>query len=512
MQVEDIILYLRKSRKDYEFANEPIEKTLERHEKILQEFAFKSYGKKIPEDNIFREVVSGDTIADRPKMQEVLSLIEEDKYKAVLVLEIERLARGNTIDQGVIAQTFEYTNTLIITPQKIFDLSDELDKSFFEDGLYQSRKYLMYTKKILARGRLASVREGKYVASTTPFGYDKEKLKGEKGYKLVINEKEAEIVKLIFDMYINNNGPGIIANYLNSIGAISKNNVKWTPAMVRNILLSFAVNGKVTWNHRKTVSSIDNGKIVKSRPISSDSVIVKGLHVAIIDDDTWNKAQLKIKQNHKSKPSSDIKNPLSGIIKCKICNHNMIRRPYNNGYKDTLMCPISNCNISSDLEVVEKRLLSDLEKILSSYISNYKDNIEQQNKPNYELVIQNIEHDIKNCENRLKKVYELFENGVYNKDEFNLRRTDIKNEIRTKREQILNIENEIKNSKLIDYSSMIPKIQNVLNLYNEPETTIKEKNELLKSIIDECYYFKQDRGRWNKDNINKFVLEIKLKI
>ena len=198
-------MYLRKSRKDYEFSNEEIEKTLERHEKILQNFATATYGHKIPEENIFREVVSGDTISDRPEMQKVMSLIEDPKYKAVLVLEIERLARGNTIDQGLIAQTFEYTNTLIITPQKIFNLNDDMDRSFFEDGLYQSRKYLLYTKKILTRGRVTSVREGKYIGSSTPFGYDKEKLKNTKGYKLIINKQEAEIVKTIFKL--ENNKP-----------------------------------------------------------------------------------------------------------------------------------------------------------------------------------------------------------------------------------------------------------------------------------------------------------------
>ena len=231
MLVENILIYLRKSRKDYEFSNEPIEKTLERHEKILQEYSKKTYGSEIPEENILREVVSGDTIADRPKMQEVLSLIENDKYKAVLVLEIERLARGNTIDQGLIAQTFEYTNTVIITPQKIFNLSDELDRSFFEDGLYQSRKYLLYTKKILTRGRIASVKEGKFVGSCTPFGYDKEKIKGEKGYKLIINKEEADIVKLIFQMYVDNKGTQIIANFLNNNGYKARKSNLWTSAM-----------------------------------------------------------------------------------------------------------------------------------------------------------------------------------------------------------------------------------------------------------------------------------------
>ena len=176
--LESLIMYLRKSRKDMDYyKDEPIEKTLQRHEKILQDFIISIFGKPIPEHNIFREVASGDTIADRPVMQHVLSIIESDNKKGVVCVEVERLARGNTIDQGVIVQTFQYTNTRIVTPQKIFNLDNDYDRSFFEDGLHQARKYLEYIKKILVRGRVSSVNEGKFVGSICPYGYDKEKLK-----------------------------------------------------------------------------------------------------------------------------------------------------------------------------------------------------------------------------------------------------------------------------------------------------------------------------------------------
>lgn len=512
MNVNEIIMYLRKSRKDYEFSNEEIEKTLERHEKILQNFATATYGHKIPEENIFREVVSGDTISDRPEMQKVMSLIEDPKYKAVLVLEIERLARGNTIDQGLIAQTFEYTNTLIITPQKIFNLNDDMDRSFFEDGLYQSRKYLLYTKKILTRGRVTSVREGKYIGSSTPFGYDKEKLKNTKGYKLVINEEEAKIVKIIFNMYIDGDGAQKIANHLNRIGAKPRKNDVWTSAMVRNILTRPAVNGKVTWNNRKTVSIVENGAVKKVRPKQNkEAIIVDGLHDAIIDDETWNKALARRKINFRSKPVSDIKNSLSGLIKCKICGRNMVRRPYNSGRVETLMCPLPGCqNVASDLNVVEKKLLTELEKIVCSFESNYMGETEQNNHVNYDVIIQNIEHNITTINKQLDKVYNLFENGLYDQEEFSKRRNDLKEDIKIKELYIkeLRIKQDEENKR--DYSSKIPVIRNILSIYDDLD--IKMKNELLKGIIDRVYYYKQKSGRWEKDNIDKFVLEIVLKI
>ncbi len=59
---------------------------------------------------ICEEVVTGDSIAVRPEVQKVLQLVETGNYAGVIVMEVERLARGDTIDQGIIAQTFKYSD------------------------------------------------------------------------------------------------------------------------------------------------------------------------------------------------------------------------------------------------------------------------------------------------------------------------------------------------------------------------------------------------------------------
>lgn len=511
MQVENIIIYLRKSRKDYEFYNEPIEKTLKRHETMLQDFACKTYGKKIPEKNIFREVVSGDTIADRPQMQKVMSLIEDDKYKAVLVLEIERLARGNTIDQGIIAQTFEFTDTLIITPQKTFNLHNELDKSFFEDGLYQSRKYLLYTKKILARGREQSSREGKYVASILPFGYNKEKLKNEKGYKLVIDEEEAEIVKLIFKLYTENIGTQAIANHLNKINVKAKVKSYWNANMVRNILKNVIYIGKIKWNYRKEVQKVVNGIVIKSRPVNNDYILVDGLHKSIIDIATWNKVQELMKQRKRQKPPTEIKSPLAGLVYCKMCNEKMVRRPYTNKYPDTLMCRNKICKcVSSDLKIVENKVIESLKKILINYQEIYIDKVSKEDIVNYETIKDNLKKEIDNYKVQLEKIYSLFENGIYNNEEFSTRRTQIKEKILKNEKAILEVEKEEKNNSVDNYLKLIPKIKEVLEIYSGVD--VKQKNELLKSIVSKIYYSKEKNGRWDKEAINNFSIEIYMKL
>lgn len=64
------------------------------------------------------------------------------QWDGVLVVEIERLARGDTEDQGAVAKAFQYSGTKIVTPLKTYDPGDEFDEEYFEFGLYMSRREL----------------------------------------------------------------------------------------------------------------------------------------------------------------------------------------------------------------------------------------------------------------------------------------------------------------------------------------------------------------------------------
>ena len=69
IKVEEIIIYLRKSRAE---RNETVEEVLARHEKILQDYAVQTFGQKIPETNVYREVVSGETLDERIEIKKYL--------------------------------------------------------------------------------------------------------------------------------------------------------------------------------------------------------------------------------------------------------------------------------------------------------------------------------------------------------------------------------------------------------------------------------------------------------
>lgn len=156
--MEHCCVYLRKSRKDREAEEQGQGETLARHEKMLREFAKKQ---NITISKFYREVVSGESIATRPVMQELLSDVEKGLWDGVLVVEVERLARGDTMDQGLVSQTFKYSNTKIITPLKVYDPNDDFDEQYFEFGLFMSRQEYKTINRRLHAGMIASIKERK---------------------------------------------------------------------------------------------------------------------------------------------------------------------------------------------------------------------------------------------------------------------------------------------------------------------------------------------------------------
>lgn len=501
-------IYLRKSRKDLENKDYDV---LKRHKKILLEFA-KSKNIVVHEEDIYEEVVSGETIQDRPVVQSLLKKIESGYYKAVLVMEIERLARGNTIDQGIIAQAFQLTNTLIITPLKTYDTRNEFDNEYLEFGLFMSRREYKAISRRIQTGRVQSVKDGNFIGSVTPYGYDKEKLKGEKGYKLIPNH-EAKNVKLIFELFLEGLGTSNLSYKLNDLRIESRTGKPWTPAMVRNILISKVYIGILTWGKRAHIKKLDNSLVSKTRPVNDNCIESKGKHEPIIDEITFYRVQDLLKANSSKKVHKDkvLKNPLAGIVVCKECNTNMIRRPLKN-IPDTLLCKNHYCNnVSSYIYLVEEKLLHSLKNILEEYyyyIENYEEE-HIKNKKNYDFQIKKLDKEATKLKKQHVKACELLELGAYSVELFKERSSSITEQIEglnKQKEELIRLNEDNKVEKLIQ---AIPRIENCLKTYSTLDT--EEKNKLLKSIISKAYYLKTEAAnRWNKDAQDNFTLELEL--
>ena len=320
--MEQYAKYLRKSRFDRDYAELSIEETLKRHEQILDKLA-QDRGYHIAKT--YYEVVSGESIATRPEIQKLLEEVNAGLYTGVLVVDLERLARGNSADQAYISQVFQFSETKIITPMKVYDPTNEFDEEYFEFGLFMSRREYKTINRRLIRGRDSSASEGKYISSIAPYGYKRVKLENEKGFTLEPVPEEAEVVKRVFNMYLHHAGTKIIANRLNDDGVPTRHGGLWEYSTIAQMLTNEVYMGKIRRGWSKQFKTIEDGVVKKhirrAKP-GADYKLYDGRHAPLISEETFCAAQAIREENYPSarvKRETELQNAFAGLIFCAKC-------------------------------------------------------------------------------------------------------------------------------------------------------------------------------------------------
>lgn len=516
---EEVIDYLRKSRSDD--INLSVEEVLEKHEAILDEWAEKHLGAKVPESNKFREVVSGETLKERPEIQKVLRLIESPKYRALKIVEPQRLTRGDLEDVGRIMKLLKLTDTRVITPQRIYNLRDEYDWDAFERELKRGNDYLEYTKKILNRGRLLSVSQGNYIASIPPYGYDKTwVMDGKKKCPtLKENKEQADVVRMIFDMYVNQDmGRYNIAYRLDELGIRPPKGEKWSPAALKDMLENVHYIGKVKWNWRKTVAVVEDGEIRKTSPKSKigEYLIYEGKHEGIISEELFYAAREKQGKNHRAKPKTKVRNPLASLLYCK-CGRAMSLRYYK--HKDgserspaRLLCDGQKyCKSGS---ILFDEMIDRVESILKECIEDFEIRIKNDSGDSAKLHAKLI----KNLEKKLAdlKAKELAQwEARADPDPENRMPQHIFKQLN---EKLLKEKEEVQQAlcnayesmpEPVDYEDKIKTFQNALDALRDPEVDAVTKNRLLKACIDRIDYSREKPQRIKSKQVRYYDKEQK---
>lgn len=507
-------IYLRKSRRDILAEAAGDAETLERHLETLRALAKKM---NLNVTRVYAEVVSGESIESRPQMQALLRDVETGIYDGVLVVEVERLARGDTSDQGRVAKTFKFSNTKIITPAKIYDPNNEFDEEYFEFGLFMSRREYQAIRRRLIAGMSASCREGKYTGNKPPFGYHRKKLKGEKGWTLEVAPDQAAVVRMIFDWYVNGLnaekvGFSKIAYELNRLNLPSPSGNPWTRYGVQGILRNPVYAGYIKDGYRKEVKKIIDGKTVRSRPVNHDAQLYPGRHQAIISQDVWEAASSAFQKRLKSSDNRvhPMQNPLSGLVVCSCCHKTMVRRPYNNGAPAGLICTSPGCpTVSSYLHMVEQRVLDALDEwLLSAELPGPEALPDNSAKISVlESGIQSCQIDLDEVNGQIDKQYDLLERGIYTEEVFFNRNAQMRkrrDELKTQLNDLIS-ELEKESSRGTAIRNLLPTLRTIHDVYHTLTSPV-EKNNLLKEVIDHIEYTKTDGGRHGRSD--SFVLEI----
>ena len=493
------LMYLRKSRADD--PNETVEEVLAKHELRLQNYMQRTFGYKIPEDCIYREVVSGESIQNREEIQKILARIEDTEVEGVIVADVARLSRGDLGDCNTIITRFRYTKTLVITDREQFDLDKPRDRKNFQNDLLNGADVLDYLKGVLRIGRENAVQNrGCFAGSRAPYGYNTVRIG--KNHTLEPN-KDADIVRLIFELYVNE---GLtfyqIACRLNEMGIPSPKGKQWVKDTIRHTLKNEHYIGKVYYGKIKETTLIENGELVTKSIGQKDYILADGLHPAIIDLDIFEKAQEKRANNPSAKVGYELKNQFAGILRCGVCGRIVTHHPYKHAETRMHCRTRPQCWKSIQMSAVEEAVIIALEQgelpNLQAKLNNDEGNAFKIKKS----LLANLEKELNEYKVQEEKQYEFLETGRYTEEVFDKRNAILREKIEACQSKIK--ETQLSMPKQIDYKEKIILLEEAIQALKS-NISPAEKNKFLKAIVSRIDMVTTTEGKMNDTQLNLTV-------
>lgn len=497
------LMYLRKSQQDN--PDETVEEVLAKHESILQDWAVRELGHVIPEDCIYREVVSGESISGRVKMQKILSRIEDPNVVGVVCVDPQRLSRGDLMDCGTLINSLMYTNTLVATPMMTYNLSNKMERRFFQDELMRGRDYLEYVKEVLARGRVAAIKKGNFIGSKPPFGYDKVRIG--KDNTLVPN-KDADVVRMIFDWYVNERiGYQEIANRLDDLGVKPVTTDRWLKNTIAQMLRNIQYDGKVCYNRKPSVITIKDGERKVSRPTAAeeDMIIAEGKHQAIVDHKLFMEAQQIINNNPRVKVDKELRNAFAGIMTCAGCGRTLYFNGYGGRRPPRLECRkkpkhFKSANYREVVDAVVFALeYSELPNLETLQKNNAGTSIAIQQQ-----MLKRLEEEMKGYHEQEETQYELLETKKYTQELFDKRNAALRQKMTECEAKIKKARQSMPNA--INYEEKTIQLKQAIQALKDENLSPEEQNRFLKVIVDRIELETIDNGIKNTElNLQVFL-------
>lgn len=476
-------VYLRKSRMEEGMDTEEV---LRRHRQGLTECA-QRYGLYIAE--YYPEVVSGESLYGRPQMLRLLEDVEAGQYDAVLCMDLDRLSRGRMKDQGIILDAFRDSGTLIVTPDKIYNLEDEIDDELAEFKTFMSRREYKIINKRLRRGLQRSIQDGCYVANA-PYGYKKVSI--DRRPTLEIFEPEARFVRIMFQMYADGYGCVSIANHVNAMGARPHRSASFSRTSVAQILRSPTYIGKVVWDQKTHIKKNSNGNLKHITICNPPEkwTITDGLHPPIIEKALFEKVSSIMAGRYRpAYNDGTIKSPLAGLVKCANCGGSMQRA--NMTGQAYLLCQRKGCCAAAKFELVEARVLRHLEDVLNQL--HIEPAVLKQDTAPLEDTLASITRELGAANRQKTRLHELLELEEYDLPTYRERMAAVKEKISFLEARQEDARRRLEQAATNDPAAQAVQIRAVLDAYRRSDAA--HQNALLHSVIDQITYHKAKKTK-----------------
>ncbi len=447
------------------------------------------------------EGISGKNITARPALKELLNDANEGKFDSVMVWKINRIGR-NLKDVLDMVDLFDRNNITFKSATEPFDTTTPGGKMQFQMMALIGEFERGTIAQNVKMGMMARAREGRWNGNVV-MGYDlrlKENTtnKKRKDTELVINEKEAEIVRTIFTMYSQGNGYKAIANYLNKFGYKTKKGNPFSLTAIKDILNNPVYIGKIRYNLRPNWSE------KRRKGTNSNPLIVDGKHEAIIEQELWDKVQSML-QTSKGKPSRiyDGEFPLTGILKCPQCGAGMVimrtsrtrqdgtkrRLEYyccgNWKNKGTAVCHSNAIRVDKANDYVFGKLseLLSNDKLVKDIVKNI--NTDRKNKvdPSKDE-LQKLTKELDKISAKKDKLFEAFEEDIITKEEFKKRVEELQSRERLLQEDANNLKMNVldDNVQQVSYEMVKETLSKVGEMLGNCKS-MEQKKKLLHMLI-----------------------------
>ena len=379
-------------------------------------------------------------------------------------------------------------------------------------------------------GRMQKAREGKWNGGFAPYGYSL--IDG----KLEVNEEEAVAIRMIFDQYVNTDlGANGIAKYLENHGIhkIARQNGKnplFDAALIRRIIQNPVYSGKISYGRRRT-EKVHGTRNEYRQVKKEDYLLVDGLHEALVSEEVWEQAQVKVAAQAKKyeKVNRDKREKihlLSGILKCPVCgagmygNKSIKKRKDGSNYKDFYYYGCKHRNMTRGhkcdykKQVHEEMLDASVAEVISKLVSNPKFSDLIRNKINMEVDTSALNQEIENYKIQLRKLYHNKDTILsdmdsldYEDKHYQRRKTDLENHLYKTYDKIDDAEELLVSAKAKKRSLLADKITGD-NIYKAlvffdklyAQMNEAEKREFLSQLVDnvQIYEERKENGQWLK--------------
>lgn len=482
---------------------------------------------------------SGKSIEGRTDFNRMMEDIKtgKDDVSFVLVFKLSRFGR-NAADVLSTLQTMQDFGVNLVCVEDGIDSSKDAGKLMISVLSAVAEIERDNIRVQTMEGRIQKAREGRWNGGFAPYGYSL--IDG----RLEVNEEEAVAIRTIFDQYVNTDmGSTAIAKYLENHGIhkIARQNGKnplFDAALIRRILNNPVYSGKIAYGRRKT-EKVHGTRNEYHQVEQDDYLLVDGLHEALVSDEVWEAAQIKLvlqakKYKRVNQGKGEKVHLLSGIVKCPICgvglygNKSIKHKADGTKYKDFFyygckhrqMIHGHKCDFKKQIN--EELLDAAVAEIISKLVSKPKFASMMQKEINMKVDTSALEQEIAALEKQLRQCYAVKTRLAEDIDmldpedrHYSRMKTDMEDRLYKMYDKIDDLESQVIDAKAKKRAIEADKvtgnnIYKILIYFDKLYAVMdqNEKRQFVETLIDEIQIYEERKpnGQWLKSI--KFKLPI----